>query len=100
MARQLTIRRKQQYRVLDAGETFNVYIDGQIAAINMGERRPLSWKVSDGPHLVEFQAALKKYSPEPVTIPAGTENVTVYMEYESKGMFKRGIWHTKVLVGE
>lgn len=86
--------------MLDAGETFNVYIDGQIAAINMGERHPLSWKVSDGAHIVQFQTAIQKYSPEPVAIPAGTENVTVYMEYESKGMFRRGIWHTTVLTGE
>lgn len=100
MARQLTIKRKQQYFILDAGETFNIYVDGQIVGINIGERRPLRVKVSDGPHIVKLEKIPKKYSPEPIAVPAGTENVTVYLEYESKGMFKHGIWHSKVLIGE
>ncbi len=57
----------------------------------MGERRSLCVSVSNGSHIVQFQTALSKYSPEPVAIPAGAEHVTVYMEYEAKGMFRRGI---------
>lgn len=98
MARQLTIKRKQQFSA--SNQTFNVYVDNHPVAINMSDRRPLYVKISDGPHVVTFEHIIKKRNPEPTLIPAGTENITVLLKVQGQKMFTAGTWVTTVLTGE
>ncbi len=97
MARLLTIKRKRQYSV---SRTFSVFVDDQLVCINMGDRRPVRVEISDGPHTITYEEIIKKRSPEPTQIPAGTENVTVILEVQGQKLFTPGTWATTVITGE